>query len=217
MSVNAIITAGGTSSRFGRTNKLLEKINGKEVIKYTIEAFLSSKIDKIIICANISIMENLEEMFKNESKVEIIEGGATRQESVYKGLKHDKCDYVLIHDGARPVVSTELINTCIEMVKECCALSVMTKTIDTIKEVEHGRIIKTIDRAKLYNTQTPQGFKYDLILDAHKQYEGKNYTDDAGMIEDMGLPVYIVDGSYKNIKITTQSDIELAKIFLPSI
>ncbi len=214
MSVNAIITAGGTSSRFGSTNKLLEKINGKEVIKYTVEAFLSSKIDKIIICANISIMDKLKEMFGKESKVEIIEGGSTRQESVYNGLKHEKCDYVLIHDGARPVISTELINICIEMVKDYCALSVMTKTIDTIKEVEHGRIIKTIDRTKLYNTQTPQGFKYDLILDEHKKFEGKNCTEDAGMVEDMGLPVYVVDGSYRNIKITTQNDIELAKIYL---
>ena len=216
MSVNAIITAGGTSSRFGKANKLLEKINGKEVIKYTVEAFLSSKIDKVIICANISILEILKEMFKNESKIEIIEGGATRQESVYNGLKHEKSYYVLIHDGARPVISTELINICIETVKEYGALSVMTKTIDTIKEVEGGKIVKTIDRAKLYNTQTPQGFKYDLILDAHKKFAGKNYTDDAGMVEDMGLAVYVVDGSYRNIKITTQNDIELAKIYLTS-
>ena len=217
MSVNAIITAGGTSTRFGNTNKLLEKINGKEVIKYTVEAFLSSNIDKIIICANISIIEILKELFKGETRIDIIEGGESRQESVYNGLKHEKCDYVLIHDGARPIISTELINTCIEMVKDYCALSVMTKTIDTIKEVEHGKIIKTIDRSKLYNTQTPQGFKYDLICDAHRKFKGKSYTDDAGMVEAMGLPVYVVDGSYKNIKITTKSDIELAKIFLSSI
>ena len=214
MTVNAIITAGGTSSRFGNSNKLLEKINGKEVIKYTIEAFLSSNIDKIIICANISIIEILEKMFNCEPRIKIVEGGITRQESVYNGLKFEKSDYVLIHDGARPIISPELINICIEMVKEHCAISVMTKTIDTIKEVENGKIRRTIDRAKLYNTQTPQGFKYNLILDAHKKFVGKNYTDDAGMIEDMELPVYVVDGSYRNIKITTQSDIELAQIYL---
>jgi len=214
MTVNAIITAGGNSSRFGNKNKLLEKINGKEVIRYTVEAFLSSNADKIIICANISIMDALKEMFQDESRVEIIEGGATRQESVFKGLEHRKCDYVLIHDGARPVISPELINICIEMVKEVCSLSVMTKTIDTIKEVENGIITKTIDRTKLYNTQTPQAFKYDLIYDAHKKFAGKNYTDDAGMVEDMGLPVYVVDGSYRNIKITTQNDIDVAKIYL---
>lgn len=100
------------------------------------------------------------------------------------------------------------------MVKEIKALSVMTKTIDTIKEVEHGKIVRTIDRSKLYNTQTPQAFAYDLILKAHQKFEGKNFTDDAGMVEELGEDVYIIDGSYKNIKITTQNDIDLAKIYL---
>ena len=217
MTINAIITAGGTSSRFGNTNKLLEKINGIEVIKYTIDAFRYSKVDKIIICANVSIMDELKTMFKDYGKVVVIEGGKTRQESVYNGLKYEKCDYVLIHDGARPIITTELINICAEMVKEVKALSVMTKTIDTIKEVEHGKIVRTIDRSKLYNTQTPQAFDYNLILRAHQKFEGKNYTDDSGMVEDLGEAVYVIDGSYKNIKITTQSDIDLAKIYLLQI
>ncbi len=214
MTVNAIITAGGNSSRFGHKNKLLEKINGIEVIKYTVNAFRYSKADKIIICANVSIMDELNEIFKDYENVEIIEGGSTRQQSVYNGLKHDKAGYVVIHDAARPVITPELINICIEMVKEIKALSVMTKTIDTIKEVEHGKIVRTIDRAKLYNTQTPQAFEYDMILSAHRKFENRNFTDDAGMVEEMGGTVYVVDGSYRNIKITTQSDIELAKVYL---
>jgi len=217
MTINAIITAGGTSSRFGTKNKLLEKINGIEVIKYTVDAFRYSNVDKIIICANISIMQDLKNIFKDYGNIDIIEGGNTRQQSVYNGLKHEKCDYVIIHDGARPLITTELINVCVEMVKEVKALSVMTKTIDTIKEVEHGKIVKTIDRSKLYNTQTPQAFEYDLIMKAHRKYEGSNFTDDAGMVEKMGEAVYVVDGSYKNIKITTQSDIELAKVYLQSM
>lgn len=214
MKVNAIITAGGTSSRFGNKNKLLEKINGKEVIKYTVDAFMYANIDEIIICANPSIMDELHEIFKDYEKIKIIEGGATRQASVYNGLKADTCDYVVIHDGARPIITTDLINNCIEMVKEIKAVSVVTKTIDTIKEVEHGKIVRTIDRSKLYNTQTPQAFEYDLILKAHQKFEGKNFTDDSGMVEELGKDVYIIDGSYKNIKITTQNDIELAKIYL---
>lgn len=214
MKVNAIITAGGTSSRFGGKNKLLEKINGKEVIKLTVDAFRYSHVDNIIICANTFIIEELKEIFKDYENVSITEGGSTRQQSVYNGLLADKCDYVLIHDGARPIISTELINICIEMVKVQNALTVVTKTIDTIKEVEHGKIVRTIDRSKLYNTQTPQAFEYGLILKAHEKFAGKNFTDDAGMIEKLGVPVYIIDGSYKNIKITTQSDISLAKIYL---
>lgn len=215
--INAIIPAGGTSSRFGSTNKLLEKINGKEVIKYTVEAFEHSNADEIIICANPAIIEDLKKIFKNSPKVKIIEGGASRQASVFNGLKHCKCDYVLIHDGARPMISTDLVNQTIEMVKDKKALTVATKTIDTIKEVENGKIIKTIDRAKLYNTQTPQAFDYKLITSAHEKLQGQNYTDDAGMLEALGEDVWILDGSYKNIKITTQNDIEIAQIYLSDV
>jgi len=212
--INAIIPAGGTSSRFGKTNKLLEKINGKEVIKYTIDAFEASNVDEIIICANISIIEELTKICANSKKVKIIEGGQTRQESVYNGLKAEICDYVLIHDGARPMITTDLINSAIEMVKDKKALTVATKTIDTIKEVVDGKIIRTIDRSKLYNTQTPQAFEYNLIKNAHDKLIGQNFTDDAGMLEELGVDVYILNGSYKNIKITTQNDIDIAKVYL---
>lgn len=212
--VNAIIPAGGTSSRFGNKNKLLEKIYDKEVIRYTIEAFEKSEVDEIIICANINIIEELKEIFKNSKKIKIIEGGATRQESVFNGLKASECDYVLIHDGARPMISTDLINSAIEEVKTKKALTVATKTIDTIKEVIDGKIVRTIDRAKLYNTQTPQAFEYSLIKNAHMKLYGQNFTDDAGMLEALGETVYILNGSYKNIKITTQNDIDIAKIYL---
>ena len=233
--VNAIIPAGGTSSRFGNKNKLLEKIQGKEVInggeasdadienranigkeviKYTVEAFEASDVDEIIICANKTIIDELNKIFKDSPKVKIIEGGQTRQASVYNGLHACECDYVLIHDGARPMITTELINRAIEMVKEKKALTVATKTIDTIKEVVDGKIIRTIDRSKLYNTQTPQAFEYKLIKEAHEKLYGQNFTDDAGMLEELGETVYILDGSYKNIKITTQNDIDIAAIYL---
>lgn len=214
MKINAIIPAGGTSSRFGNTNKLLEKINGKEVIRYTVEAFEASNVDEIIICANISIMDELKKIFSDSKKVKIIEGGQTRQASVYNGLKASVCDYVLIHDGARPMITTDLINSAIDMVKDKKALTVATKTIDTIKEVVDGKIIRTIDRSKLYNTQTPQAFEYNLIMNAHQKLIGQNFTDDAGMLEELGYDVYILNGSYKNIKITTQNDIDIAKVYL---
>ncbi len=214
MKINAVITAGGTSSRFGNKNKLLEKVYDKEIIKYTIDAFEASNVDEIIVCSHISIMDELKEIFKDYEKITFTEGGTTRQQSVYNGLQKSECDYVIIHDGARPMVTTDIINNCIEMVKDMKALTVATKTIDTIKEVENGKIIRTIDRSKLYNTQTPQAFEYKLIKKAHDKLKDQNFTDDAGMLEALGETVYILDGSYKNIKITTQFDIETAKIFL---
>lgn len=214
MKINAIITAGGTSSRFGNSNKLLETVHDKPIIQHTVEAFEKSRVEEIIICANPSIMDELKEIFKDHQKIKFTNGGQTRQQSVYNGLKTSPCDYILIHDGARPMISVDTINKVIEEVKEKRALTVATKTVDTMKEVVDGKIIKTVDRSKLYNTQTPQAFEYNLILSAHEKLAGENYTDDAGMLEKLGETVYILDGSYKNIKITIQSDIELAKIYL---
>lgn len=159
-------------------------------------------------------MEELKQIFKDFKKVKIIQGGETRQQSVFNGLRAGECDYVLIHDGARPMISVDLVNRAIELVQEKKALTVATKTIDTIKEVQDGKIIRTIDRSKLYNTQTPQAFEYGLIMNAHLKFIGQDYTDDAGMLEALGETVYILDGSYKNIKITTQNDIEIARIYL---
>lgn len=210
MKIIAIILAGGSSCRFGSSNKLLTKINGKEIISYTIDAFNYAKVDEIVICANKSIISDLQTLFPYK----IIEGGATRQESVYNCLNAIDCDFVLIHDGARPVITSEIINQVIDVVKEKKAVTLMTKTIDTIKEVLNGKIVKTLDRSVLYNTQTPQAFKFDLIKLAHEKLKGQNFTDDAGMLETLGVDVYKIDGDYKNIKITMPSDLELAKLYL---
>lgn len=215
MRYSVIITAGGTSSRFGNTNKLLEQIDGKEVIRYTVDAFVNSGIEDIVICANSSIIDILSKLFESYPVVRVIKGGSTRQESVFNGLRAVNCDYVLIHDGARPMITPEIIKKTMAEVISKRAVSVMTKTVDTIKKVdENGKIITTIDRAQLYNTQTPQAFEYNLIKSVHEKYVDENFTDDAGMVEASGVDVYIVEGDYRNIKVTTKSDLALVKIYL---
>ena len=210
-----IITAGGTSSRYGNTNKLLEKINDKTVIEETVSKFVDfDEIDEIIISANNSIIEILSELLKNP-EIKIIEGGNTRQKSVYNALQVIKNEYVLIHDGARPLIRKDTIAYVLEAVVDKNAVTVMTKTTDTIKEVDStGRIIRTIDRAKLYNTQTPQAFKTSIIKEAHEKLKDGNYTDDCSMLEALNIPVYIVNGSYTNIKITIKSDLDFAKLYV---
>lgn len=210
-----IITAGGTSSRYGNTNKLLEKINDKTVIEETVSKFVDfDEIDEIIISANNSIIEILSELLKSP-KIKIIEGGSTRQKSVYNALQVLKNEYVLIHDGARPLIRKDTIAYVLEAVLDKDAVTVMTKTTDTIKEVDStGRIIRTIDRAKLYNTQTPQAFKTSIIKEAHEKLKDGNYTDDCSMLEALDIPVYIVNGSYTNIKITIKSDLDFAKLYV---
>lgn len=210
-----IITAGGTSSRYGNTNKLLELIDSKTVIEHSINPFLEfAEIKEIIIPANISITDELKALF-NLPKIKITEGGSSRQESVYKALKQARGEYVIIHDGARPLITREIISNVIEKVQVYNAISVMTKTTDTIKEVDsNGKIIKTIDRSKLYNTQTPQAFKTELIKNAHEKLKGQSYTDDCSMLEELGEGVYIVQGSPTNIKITSKSDLDFAKLYI---
>lgn len=212
---SVIIPAGGTSSRYGNTNKLLEKINDKTVIEETVSKFLDIKgVDEIIIPANSSIMEDLKQLLA-DSKIKIIEGGSSRQKSVYNALMAVNNDYVMIHDGARPLIRKDTISYVMEAVLDKGAVTVMTKTTDTIKEVdETGRIIRTIDRAKLYNTQTPQGFKTSIIKEAHEKLKDGNYTDDCSMLEALNIPVYIVNGSYTNIKITIKSDLDFAKLYI---
>ena len=210
-----IITAGGTSSRYGNKNKLLEKINDKTVIEETVSKFIDfDEIDEVIISANSSIIETLQELLNNP-KVKIIEGGNTRQKSVYNALQVVKNDYVLIHDGARPLIRKDTIAYVLEAVLDKDAVTVMTKTTDTIKEVDStGRIIRTIDRSKLYNTQTPQAFKTSIIKDAHEKLKDGNFTDDCSMLEELNIPVYIVNGSYTNIKITIKTDLDFAKLYI---
>ena len=212
---SVIITAGGTSSRYGTKNKKKEKIKDLTAIEETVNKFINNdNIDEIIIPANISVIDDFQAILKNQ-KINIIRGGDTRQKSVFNALKVVKNDYVLIHDGARPLVTEEIINNTIKSTLKYGAVSVMIKTTDTIKEVDdNGKIIRTIDRSKLYNTQTPQGFKTQIILDAHNRLQNGNYTDDCSMLEELNIPVYIVNGSSTNIKITVKNDLDFAKLYI---
>ncbi len=220
--VKVIITAGGNSSRFG-SNKLLEKIHGKEVIRWSVEAFAGYEV---IVCAN---DEAVKEIFRPsrhsearsaeespaQNDVVVVAGGATRQESVFNGLKACAgATHVLIHDAARPVVSADLVRRAVDLTVEKGAMSAAVKTTDTIKEVENGVVVRTLKRAGLYNTQTPQGFEYNLIMRAHEKFAHGNFTDDASMVEAMGEKVYILESPPENIKITTPRDIDAARCYL---
>jgi len=215
MKISAIIAAAGSSSRFKQGQKLLQDLNGKMVIERTIETFNShNMIDEIVICTSENIVEDIKKIAANYPKVKkVILGGAQRQDSVLNGLKElNNPDFVAIHDGARPLITAETItntlNKAIEYEHATCAIQVK----DTIKKVLNGKIVETPNRDELWQVQTPQVFKYKEILDAHLKFQGKNFTDDTLLIEEMGKSVYIVNGCYKNIKITTPEDINIARL-----
>ncbi len=212
--ISTIITAGGTSSRFGGQNKLLYKLEGKPIIMYSVSLFDSLDfVDEIIVSVNSKYIAQFKELFKGMKKVRIVEGGSVRQESVYNALKECKnCSYVIIHDGARPFIKKEIIIKCLEKAKEKSAAIVAVKTIDTIKIADSdGKILSTPQRSMLWNAQTPQIFEYSKILMLHEKYKDRNFTDDALLFEQEGLEVYIQEGDYSNIKITTLEDIKKCK------
>ena len=213
--LSVIVTAGGTSSRYGAENKLLETIKGKEVIIHSIEAFLPLNPYEIIVSASEILEPVIKELLKKYGLdyVKVVRGGSTRQASVFNALKAcDSPEFAAIHDAARPLIKKEDIENCLKKAIETKAAITAVKAVDTIKVVkDDGEIIDTPNRDTLWYVQTPQIFDYNLILDAHKKLEGQSFSDDAGMLESLGTIVYVSQGSYSNIKITTKKDIYLAQ------
>lgn len=217
MNVSALIPAAGIGSRFSEsTNKLLLSVKGKTILEHSVSAFDSIfSVTEIIIVTNESSKAFIDNMFSGNSKVKTVLGGKERQDSVRLGLEAVTNEYVLIHDAARPLVSKEIIENCIKELHSNQAVAVCVPATDTIKECHKGFAKNTPDRKNLFITQTPQGFKTDLILNLHKKAKEENIsvTDDSSVCEWAGVPVKVVPGDYKNIKVTTQNDIYLLKTY----
>ena len=155
----------------------------------------------------------IKDLGKDIKGLKVVRGGLTRQQSVYNALSAcENPDIVAIHDAARPLVKKSDIEKCIKKAIEKKAAILAVKAVDTIKRVdETGKIIETPDRNFLWAVQTPQIFDYKLIMDVHKNLEGLSFSDDSGMAESLGYDVYVTEGSYSNIKITTKKDLLLAQ------
>lgn len=213
MEYSVVIVAAGSGSRMGLGyNKMLFQLkNGHTILEETVSKFYDDKRCKqVIVVASDYDLETFQTLFKDKN-IEFTKGGKTRQDSVYQGLKKVKQDYVFIHDGARPWISKDCINRIVEVLetKEACLLMMPVK--DTIKVVEDGKVINTPKRSTLYLAQTPQAFVTKKIIKAYDQaYEkGIQATDDAQIMELCGdCEVYMVEGSYENMKVTTKEDIE---------
>ncbi len=217
---SGIIAAAGKGTRMGaKENKVFLKINEKTVLEHTVLAFLNCpEIEEIIIVTGKEDIKRCEELFSDFKKpIKIVCGGKTRKESVYNGIVASECEIVAIHDGARALITPELIT---KVIKECktykaATLGVVAK--DTIKIVsDDGFIKETPDRNYTYQIQTPQVFERKLIIKAHRENENFNATDDSSLVEKMGIKVKVVSGSYENIKLTTIEDMLIAKEILNS-
>ena len=221
MLASAIIPAAGSGKRFGE-KKQLKDLNGRPLIYYTLIPFIESPaINDIIIAAQKKDFDRIAfvvDSIATEKKVKIIEGGDTRQSSVYNALAQTNSNtkYVCVHDAARPFVSRELIEKLIDALKTCDAVTVGHKSTDTLKEFSDGVVSRTIDRKKIWQVQTPQAFAKEVIVNAYKLAKKQNIlaTDDSSLAEKAGYQVKIINDSSINFKITTQEDWIMAEALL---
>jgi len=202
-------------------NKLLIDLEGESLIYWTLKSvFSASSTNWVGIIGQPKDKELLLNSVKNFSnQVKWINGGETRQESVFNGLNSLPKDAkkVLIHDGARCLINPELINKCAAELEKNEAVILATKVTDTIKIVDNKGFIKeTPNREYLWAAQTPQGFLVDSLKKAHKMAIDKNWivTDDASLFEMLNWKVKIIEGNYSNIKVTSPIDLKIAKLFL---
>lgn len=219
MSNTAIILAAGNGTRMkADKSKLLLEINGKTVIERTVNTFSNiADIDDIIVVVretDIPLYENV----LSKYNISYCIGGSTRQESVSNAVETvDNADMLIIHDGARPLVTENEISNTLRVAQEKGAAAVGVKVKDTIKVVDrNNKIINTPQRSSLIAIQTPQIFKFDKYVEAMKlaKEQNKDFTDDCKLLENAGEDVFVVDGEYTNIKITTPEDIPVAESIL---
>ena len=209
----ALIVAAGRGHRFGgEMPKQYTQLDGAPVLRHTVMAFLSQpKIDHVRVVIHPDDMDLYEAATEGLGLKTPIFGGEERQDSVRLGLKQiadDAPDFVLIHDGARPYISADVISRVLDALGSAAGAIPTLPLTDTIKRVIDGKIVATEDRFELWRAQTPQGFRYSDILNAHLKLTGQSLTDDAAICEAVGLTVVRVDGDDKNVKITTLSDIQ---------
>ncbi|MCX7909357.1 MAG: 2-C-methyl-D-erythritol 4-phosphate cytidylyltransferase [Ignavibacteria bacterium] len=221
MKLGLIVTAGGSGKRLGGViPKQFHTIKNQPIIVLSLENLLNSlKFDVVVVTYPIDYYkltcELLHEKFPSV-EIELVPGGNERFDSVRNALQNQRIqgtDYVFIHDAVRPFVSKELIIRLYENVLKYNAVAPAIKIKDTLKEVDdEGFILKTIDRKQVYAIQTPQAFRTELIISAYEKAisEEQSFTDEAGVVENFGQKVKIIEGDEKNIKITTPDDLLLA-------
>lgn len=228
----AIILAAGSGLRMGtKIQKQYIKINDRPMLAYSLEAFEKSPVDEIIVVVKAGdeafCQKEIADKYNIEKVKKVISGGNSRYHSTAKGLAAAKsCDYILIHDAARPCVTTEVIMSCMDSVMKTGACTAGVTTVDTINRVtQKGIVLETLDRNFLWSVQTPQAFQYEMIRSAHERLKEKEsgmseeernaITDDVKVLQLFSdTEVHMSSGSYENIKVTTPADLKIAQTFL---
>ncbi len=221
--VFAVVVAAGRSTRMKGTDKQLIELSGMPVLQHTLAVFeKTTVISGIVLVASPEKFGDGDIVLKKKWGINklyaMVPGGNMRQQSVMNGLLAVpfSCATVLIHDGARPLVTVGEIEAVVSAAREYGAATLAVPVKDTVKQADvQGFVERTPDRERLWLTQTPQGFSFPLLMEAHRKAgDSANATDDASLVEIMGHRVKLVPGSYRNIKITTPEDIYIAEALL---
>ena len=216
----AVIVAAGSASRMGGIDKVMAPLRGEPMIKRTVRTFQEcDAISEIVVVTRPDLIVPISHLCAGLTKVKaVIAGGATRQESVELGLHglSDKVKLAAIQDGARPLVTWQVIDRVVRAANTYRAAAPAIPVKDTIKVVTGGMVKETPDRSTLQAVQTPQVFDIDLLRGALKKakLDGAAVTDDCSAVELMGMSVKIVEGDERNLKVTTPMDLKIAELLL---
>jgi 2-C-methyl-D-erythritol 4-phosphate cytidylyltransferase len=218
MKTTAIIVAAGSGSRFNsETPKQFLEINGRPVVEHTIRRFESApSIDAIVLVLADDRVDSIDTEQFNKVRA-VVGGGATRSQSVLNGLNavSDETEIVAVHDGARPLVTVDEIERTVDRAKQAGAACLVAPVTDTIKSIRGDEIAATLDRGQLRRAVTPQAFKIEVLRKAFEGVElDETVTDECYLVEKLGHPIDIVEGSSRNIKITHSEDLALAEAIL---
>lgn len=216
----AVIVAAGTASRMGGIDKVMAELDGEPMIARTVRTFQNcDAISEIVVVTRPDLIVPIMSLCAGFDKVKaVVAGGASRQESVKLGLNalSNRVQLVAVQDGARPLVSDEVIDRTVRAAHSYGAAAPAVPVKDTIKVAQGGLVVSTPDRSQLRAVQTPQVFDFDLLRGALKKAEAENLTvtDDCSAVEQMGMSVKLVEGDERNIKITTPLDLKMAALLL---
>ena len=226
MSVCAVVPAGGAGTRMGGTvPKQFLELNGKPILYYTLKTLQDCGIisELILVVPEKEYVNACADwLAKPEIVTKVVIGGEKRQDSVYNGFCEvsPQTEIVLVHDGVRPFLSRRMIQESVDVAREYGAAITAIPVYDTIKRVDtSGLVSQTVDREGLWRVQTPQVFRYELLKDAFKKANSEKFygTDEGTLIEHLGKPVKVVEGSEQNIKITRPEDLRLSEIFISKV
>ena len=216
----AVIVAAGSASRMGGIDKVMATLKGEPMIVHTVRAFQScDAIKEIVIVTRPDLILPITGLTNEFDKVTaVVAGGASRQESVALGMNalSDKCELAAIQDGARPLVTWQLIDRVVRAAHSHHAAIPVIPVKDTIKVCNSALVVSTPDRSTLRAVQTPQVFDFDLLRGALKKAaeDGAEVTDDCSAVERLGMTVKTVEGDERNLKVTTPLDLKLAEMLM---